>query len=30
MKGNLDGLVASCGGDGAEAQTAAVTDALNL
>ena len=24
MKGNLDGLVASCGGDGPEAQTAAL------
>ena len=30
MKGNLDGLVASCGGNGPEAKSAALTDALNL
>ena len=30
MKKNLDGLIASGGGDGPEAQTAALADALNL
>ena len=30
MKKNLDGLIVSGGGDGLEAQTAALADALNL